>query len=214
MADTPEIPDTGEPLSNPKWEKFCIPIVAGQPVEDAYEMAGFRPHRANCFRLRKHPSVEARISHLSSLRAARVVEPTPQAPVPVPELTVEAIERIEATKDYVVSSLIYNAEIALGRRLTKSTIRVPRKKPTKAGPVDKDQAPTITFEHTDRNGSVANASLIALGKHIGMWNEKTPAGELDPTKAGAIKLTDKEKTIKLLEKYYPRPPLDGSTPAN
>lgn len=203
MADTPEMPDTGEPLKNQKWEKFCTLVVARQSVDEAYEQAGFRPHHANAYRLRARPEIDARITHLSSLRAARVVEEPLQAVVPVKELTPEEIEKIEATKDYVVSSLVHNAEIALGRRLTKSTIRVPRKKPGK-GVVQTpaDAAPTITFEHTDRNGSVANASLIALGKHIGMWNEKTPPGENDPAKLGAIKLGEKAKARKLFLKYF------------
>lgn len=214
MAETPEIPDTGEPLKNQKWEKFCTLVANGQSVDDAYELAGFAPHHANAYRLRARPEIEMRISHLSSLRAARVVDPPPQVVTPVPELTPEEIERIEATKDYVVSSLIHNAEVALGRRLTKSTIRVPRKKPGK-GVVQApaDAAPTITFEHTDRNGSVANASLIALGKHIGMWNEKTPAE--DPTKAGAVKLGDKERAARFLAKYYkPAPPPAGADGTN
>lgn len=212
MADD-DTPGIGEPLKNQKWEKFCLLVVSRQSVEEAFQQAGFSPHHANAYRLRNRPEIDKRITQLSSERARRVVEAPLQTPVPVAELTPEQIERIEATQEYVVSSLIHNAEIALGKRLTKSTIRVPRKKPGKGlTPTPADAAPTITFEHTDRNGSVANAALIALGKHVGMWNEKTPAE--DPTKAGAIKLGDKERAAKFLAKYFKPDPPAGADGTN
>jgi phage terminase small subunit len=64
-------------LRNLKHEIFAKEVAVGTAPVVAYEVAGFRPHRANHFRLMRRPEVASRIGELKqeredAARAARV----------------------------------------------------------------------------------------------------------------------------------------------
>lgn len=51
-------------LRNARHERFCQAIVSGQVVEKAYEIAGFKRNRGNCWTLRKQERISKRIDEL------------------------------------------------------------------------------------------------------------------------------------------------------
>jgi phage terminase small subunit len=55
-------------LRNLKHELFAKEVACGTAPVAAYEIAGFRPHRANHFRLMRRPEVASRIGELKQER--------------------------------------------------------------------------------------------------------------------------------------------------
>lgn len=60
-------------LSNPKHEAFARGLAKGLTADEAYESAGFRPHRGNAARLRANESVRRRVSELQDKAAERAM---------------------------------------------------------------------------------------------------------------------------------------------
>jgi len=68
----------GTPLDNERHERFCHALIAGEPLGDAYQLAGFRSGSRgaawnNASRLRAQPTVQARLRELTTQAAAAVV---------------------------------------------------------------------------------------------------------------------------------------------
>lgn len=63
------------PLKNARHERFAQERLKGASVEEAYALAGFRPHSGNAARLSGNESVRARIADLQA-RAAEKAEIT------------------------------------------------------------------------------------------------------------------------------------------
>jgi hypothetical protein len=72
-------------LRNLKHERFCQERAADIEPAKAYELAGFKPHRANSFRFERHPRVASRIEELRRARAAAAQA----AKVPIDEILAE-----------------------------------------------------------------------------------------------------------------------------
>lgn len=56
-------------LENGKHEDFCLAIVEGQSVEDAYVSAGYAPNRGNATRLKANEVIRLRIEELQGKKA-------------------------------------------------------------------------------------------------------------------------------------------------
>lgn len=59
------------PLSNAKQELFCQQIAQGKTADEAYQLAGYKPNRANASVLKAKQNVSARIAELLNRSAAR-----------------------------------------------------------------------------------------------------------------------------------------------
>jgi hypothetical protein len=59
---------------------------------------------------------------------------------------------------------------------------------------------------TDRNGSIANAALVNIGKAIGMFNEKTEGSETDSVTAPIKSMINEEAAEPVASYLGPRPP--------
>ncbi len=56
-------------LKNAKHEDFCLAIVEGQSVEDAYISVGYTPNRGNATRLKASEAIRLRIEELQAKKA-------------------------------------------------------------------------------------------------------------------------------------------------
>jgi len=163
MAEASQAPPPGsEPLANLKWEKFAQYMAKGQSQADAYEMAGYKYDTANADKLAGKSQIFARLRYLRSKRAEKLMAD----PVPEPRHPQASLGDIKPTRAYVLTGLVENVEIALGRRLTLQTVLVRRrgKEPV-----------TFQVEVTDRNVHGANRALELLGKEIGLFDGKSAA---------------------------------------
>lgn len=83
------------PLRNPKHERFVRAIVIeGRNSADAYVEAGFRPHRANHFRLLRQPRIVARIAQIKEERNTVALAARTPIPDVLTELGKYGFERI------------------------------------------------------------------------------------------------------------------------
>lgn len=132
-------------LSNAKHERFAQGIASGLTQEQAYEQAGYVPDSGHAARLAGHGSIRQRVSELLSLSAEKVTEQT-----------IEGVERVHLTKQWVLDRLIENASRAM-----------------QAVPVMSKDGPTGEYKY---DGSVANRSLELLGKELGMFVDRKESG--------------------------------------
>ena len=61
------------PLKNARHERFAQERAKGKSVDEAYSLAGFKPHRGNAHRLSTNESVAARIAELQARAAKKAV---------------------------------------------------------------------------------------------------------------------------------------------
>lgn len=61
------------PLKNARHEKFAQERAKGKSVDEAYSLAGFKPHRGNAHRLSTNESVRARVAELQHRAAEKAV---------------------------------------------------------------------------------------------------------------------------------------------
>lgn len=118
-------------------------------------------------------------------------------PAPEPRYPQSPLEDVKPTRAYVLSGLVENVEIALGRRLTTSTVIVRRrgKEPL-----------TFQVEITDRNGTVANRALELLGKELGLFEGKgEEVGQDRPHIAARLKEFTAERLIAALRENPEKP---------
>jgi phage terminase small subunit len=91
-------------LPNHRRELFCQFIANGRPLDDAYVLAGYEPHRGNATAMRAQPDVAHRINEIMEAREKRGAE------IPIAAAAVR-----EVSKEWVMAKLIENAECALKR---------------------------------------------------------------------------------------------------
>lgn len=133
-------------LKNPRYERFSQELAKGIPAEHAYVTAGFRPSRQGASTLRNKIDISERVTELLALREKMHGQST-----------AKAIEKAALTKEWVISNLMENAMMCMG------------KKPTYIDPETKAE----TF---DLNPQGANKALELLGKEIGMFIERHEHG--------------------------------------
>ena len=134
-------------LKNAKHERFAQEVASGKKLEEAHELAGYKPDRGTASKLRQTTSISQRVSELLAEREQIHGQATAQA-----------IERAGLTKEWVITRLRENAERAL-----------------QAIPVlDSEGAPTGEYRY---EGSVANRALELLGKELGMFIERKEIGQ-------------------------------------
>ena len=142
-------------LKNQRHEQFCRLIVKGTPVTAAYELAGFKPHHNNPYRLRENEAVAARIREL---RAQLFRKQDPALIADVERLTREfsaiAAADITALMQIVDGQVIVNNTADLPRELTAAIAEI---RQTKDGIVIKMHNKTEALQN--------------LAKHMGYYKE-------------------------------------------
>ena len=155
-------------LKNPRYEAFSQELAKGTPAEHAYTAAGFRPSRQNASTLRHKTDISNRVGEILAERE-RIHG----------QSTAKAIERAALTKEWVITNLMDNALMALG----KTPVSVSQ---------TEGQPAVLTFE---RNAGAANRALELLGRELNMFIERHEVG--DPGEWA--RMTDAELNKSLLE---------------
>ena len=89
------------PLSNTKHERFAQELAEGKSMNEAYEMAGYKPSRPHASRLATNGTVRRRVAELQNAAAAKV------------ELTIESlIEEAAGIQDKATRAGQFSAAIA------------------------------------------------------------------------------------------------------
>lgn len=60
-------------LKNPKHERFAQELAKGATADEAYQSAGYKPHRGNASTLRANQSILDRVSELQQKAAERAI---------------------------------------------------------------------------------------------------------------------------------------------
>lgn len=129
-------------LNNPKHELFAQELAKGTTAEKSYELAGYKPSRANASTLKQNKSILQRVSELLAERESIHAQ-----------ATADAIAATGLTKTWVIETLISNVNRAMQAEEVK----------------DREGNGTGEYQY---QGSVANRALELLGKHLGMFIDK------------------------------------------
>lgn len=133
-------------LANSKWEKFCVDVVAGKTLVDAFVGAGYAEKNAYSAapRLFKHPKITERIAELKD--------------------KVEAVfvERCSVSKEWVVKNLQEVAE-----RCMQHEPVLRNGAPVMIESEDGTLSAVYKFDSAG-----ANKSLELIGKELGMFVDK------------------------------------------
>jgi phage terminase small subunit len=82
-------------LPNPRHESFAQALAKGKTADEAYALAGYRPHRSNASRMSANDSVRARVEELQS----RVAERTVITAASITERLLNIAAKAEASND-------------------------------------------------------------------------------------------------------------------
>ena len=139
------------PLKNLKQERFCLFVIKGLDVKDAYNKAGYKPHKANPARLRASEAVSARIAELSEKAQERALV---------------SVERLTQEYARIAYSQVTDVVEFDGRKLTL--------KPSAS--LSPDVTAAISEVRHTKEGIVVKfhnkvAALDALARHKGMFKE-------------------------------------------
>jgi len=93
------------PLPRQREELFAQHCASGLTNSEAYENAGYKPHRGNASVLRAKQHVSDRITELQQQIAKKT--------------QVAVVKQATMSRQYLVDALIENVEVALGRRPVK-----------------------------------------------------------------------------------------------
>lgn len=115
-------------LQNPKHEKFAQLRAKGKTAEEAYDSAGYKPHRGNASRLSTNESVLARVAEIQGRAAER-------AAVTIQSLTdeldeVRALAIAEKQSSAAVSAVMGKAKLH-GLLIDKKRLEGPNGGPVK-----------------------------------------------------------------------------------
>lgn len=173
-------------LPNPKHERFAQELAKGKSQQEAYVIAGYKPHISNPSALAKDKRIVARIAEL--LERARSIEVI---------ATERAIERLAISKERVLSEL---AKIGFsdirkavrwksalvteednpdgGEVLVIKTVVTNLVEIVPSDEIDDETAAAISQVTQNINGGVTvklhdkRAALVDIGKHLGMFPTK------------------------------------------
>lgn len=138
-------------LSNHRHERFAQLIADGLSGAEAYREAGYQVSAnvssVNASRLLKDAKVSARVAELQADRAKAVSE-----------ATAKAAEKLEISKEWVLSKLVDNANRAM-----------------QAKAVTDGEGNSIGEYRYE--GSVVNRALELIGKELGMFIERAEIGK-------------------------------------
>jgi|SRR5215475_554508 len=187
---------------DPQHEKFCreyveqwlrVPAVA-QPELEAYRLAGYAPHRGNCYRLKRRPDVKRRIDELMA-EAAEWLDIRPR-------LALVRIDRIAAA---VLPQYYERVEVAgqLRYRLRDITQLPPRLaeaiadvefdehgKPTRLRLHDKLGANTLLLRHFGGLPAEVAPTEVSIFNVLSAEDQRTLAEALEALEGGAPALIE------------------------
>lgn len=149
-------------LANLKHEIFCQNVCKGLGYRQAYVAAGYIDNDANAHTLRHKPHVEARIN----------------------EIMTKAATRVEISASKILQEM---AKLAFHNPSDYLSINDDGTAEVDLSTLDRDQAAAITevISETDDKGKTRTkvkladkkAALETLGKHFGLWVERTEHGQ-------------------------------------
>lgn len=154
-------------LQNPKWERFSQELAKGKSADDAYGIAGYKPHRQNASRLMSNDDVRRRVAEIVERSASK-------AQVTVDEVVAE-LKRLAFSNmaDYFKVGDDGMPSVAL-KDLTREQWAAINSIETDRGlDLDKKGEPTgqmvgkVKFKLHDKR-----AALNDLGRFLGMFVEK------------------------------------------
>jgi phage terminase small subunit len=138
-------------LKNAKHERFAAAIVKGKSIAEAYEIAGFAPHKTNPHRLRNNETVSARISELLER---------------IEERTIVSVERIVKENARIAFADITDVMSFSGKTvLLKSSADLPPDVTAAISEVRKTKDGIMVKFHDK------GRALDALARHKGMFRE-------------------------------------------
>lgn len=147
-------------LANARHERFAQELAKGKPVTTAYELAGYKANKGNCFRLKENESVEARVREIlgaaakrTEITQARVLEELGKIGFSdIRKLFSDtgALKRVEDLDDDAAACL--------------SSIEVVTKRVPGGG--DSEVEHVAKLKLWDKR-----AALVDIGKHLGMFKE-------------------------------------------
>ena len=85
-------------LKNPRHERFAQELAQGKSQVEAYELAGFKPHRGNASKLAQEQNILERVAEIQSERAEIEIQATEKA-----------MEALAIDKQWVMARLVDNA---------------------------------------------------------------------------------------------------------
>lgn len=169
-------------LENPKHERFANALVEGMSADAAYAAAGYKPNPGNATRLKRNDSILKRVA----------------------ELQVRVAERLVIDRVWIINGLVENAEIALGRRKTKKTVKGSGEDPINA-----------EVDVYDRDAAAANAALKLLGQipEVALFSE-VQATEVNVNVTTAPQAPDVDRIAEITKRFQPRVVANNDQPAS
>jgi phage terminase small subunit len=149
-------------LANLRHEIFCQNQCKGLGLRDSYEQAGYKYDDANACNLKSKPHIQARIQ----------------------EIMTKAATRVEVTASRIIQEM---AKLAFHNPADYLTLNDDGTATVDLSTLDRDQASAITevISDKDEKGNTKTkikladkkAALETLGKHFGLWVERTEHGQ-------------------------------------
>lgn len=152
-------------LDNPKHELFAQGLAKGLSASEAYEQAGFKPHRSAASRLSTNVNIEARVSelvHKGAARAetdvARVLKELGRLGFSDIRAAFDANGRLKPPAQWDDDFAASVASVEVVTRLSNET--------------DEDGNREVEYVHKIKTWD-KNSALEKLAKHLGMFIERT-----------------------------------------
>lgn len=157
------------PLHNARHERFAQELAKGKSADDAYRVAGYKPDRGNASRLTANDSILERVAEIQRRGAERA------------EVTVERVVRELAKIGFSDIRNVVNWGDAVGvKDLETGEVMITNGVAlVSASDLDGDAAACIAEISQTREGVMKvklhdkRAALVDLGKHLGMFVERT-----------------------------------------
>jgi phage terminase small subunit len=188
--------DPAHPLQNPRHEAYVQALLTGESQDAAYASAGFKPSRPNAARLRTNDNIQARLAHLQSNVASKVVEETG---ITIADVVAELAKLgFSNMKHYVAKTPSGHAHIDLTNTTDEHWAAIQELTSETYTEGKGEDARLVCRTKIKLHGK--ESALVNIGKHLGMF-ESTPADALEP------RAPSPERLEEMRRRYAPKPPL-------
>jgi phage terminase small subunit len=161
------------PLPNQRHERFAQALAQGKTATEAYVLAGYKANDGNASRMKGNERISARVQKIVGRAAERAEVSVERI---LRELAAIAFSDIGKAVTWGPSVQVREEEDEDGRRvkvITSAVLLVPSEK------LDQDTARAIAAVSQGSTGALRIkmhdklAALVALGKHLGMFDQRT-----------------------------------------
>src|SRR5215472_14811888 len=161
------------PLANQRHERFAQALAQGKTASEAYVLAGYKANDGNASRMKGNERISARVQEIVGRAAERAEVSLERV---LRELAAIAFSNITKAVTWGPSVQVREEKDEGGQRVkvvTSAVSLVPRDK------LDENTAAAIAAVSQSSTGalrvSMHNklAALVALGKHLGMFDQRT-----------------------------------------